>query len=208
MPISWTAAQKLKWHLWKRFEKGRITCFDTWDTVIEVLEPLVRPARWRQLKPKNIRIHTGIHLMMSHLTHQNPAIVLDWFIFEEIEAVIKMVIKGRSPHTRHVSRTHRVDLNGLAYVNTRNNLLMSWPTVRFSQEPWAHLTVNNLAQWHIKHLLADYYWFFRVLLETCRNVQETWTMNKYRRNLSRQYELFAYQKGDNGSETKKDKGRH
>ena len=29
-------------------------------------------------------------------------------IFEDNEAVIKMIIKGRSPTTRHVSRTHRV----------------------------------------------------------------------------------------------------
>ena len=30
------------------------------------------------------------------------------YIFEDNEAVIKMIIKGRSPTTRHVSRTHRV----------------------------------------------------------------------------------------------------
>ena len=30
------------------------------------------------------------------------------YIFEDNEAVIKMIIKGRSPTMRHVSRTHRV----------------------------------------------------------------------------------------------------
>ena len=34
-------------------------------------------------------------------------------IFEEDEAVIKMIIKGRSPTMRHVSRTHRVALDWL-----------------------------------------------------------------------------------------------
>ena len=34
-------------------------------------------------------------------------------IFEDNEAVIKMIIKGRSPTMRHVSRTHRVALDWL-----------------------------------------------------------------------------------------------
>ena len=50
------------------------------------------------------------------------------------EAVIKMIIKGRSPTMRHVSRTHRVALDGLfdrinlgpeiqiKYVDTKNQL--------------------------------------------------------------------------------------
>ena len=33
------------------------------------------------------------------------------YIFEDNEAVIKMIIKGRSPTMRHVSRTHRVALD-------------------------------------------------------------------------------------------------
>ena len=35
------------------------------------------------------------------------------FVFEENEAVIKMIIKGRSPTMRHVSRTHKVALDWL-----------------------------------------------------------------------------------------------
>ena len=34
-------------------------------------------------------------------------------IFENNEEVIKMIIKGRSPTMRHVSRTHRVELDML-----------------------------------------------------------------------------------------------
>ena len=34
-------------------------------------------------------------------------------IFEDNEAVIKMIIKGRSPTMRHVSRTHRVAFDWL-----------------------------------------------------------------------------------------------
>ena len=35
------------------------------------------------------------------------------YIFEDNEAVIKMIIKGRSPTRRHVSRSHRVALDCL-----------------------------------------------------------------------------------------------
>ena len=35
------------------------------------------------------------------------------YIFEDNEAVIKMIMKGRSPTMRHVSRTHRVALDWL-----------------------------------------------------------------------------------------------
>ena len=36
-------------------------------------------------------------------------------VFEDNEAVIKMIIKGRSPTMRHVSRTDRVALDWLFY---------------------------------------------------------------------------------------------
>ena len=35
------------------------------------------------------------------------------YVFEDNEAVIKMIIKGRSPTMRHVSTTHRVALDWL-----------------------------------------------------------------------------------------------
>ena len=35
------------------------------------------------------------------------------YVFEDNEAVIKMIIKGRSPTMRHVSRTHRGALDWL-----------------------------------------------------------------------------------------------
>ena len=55
-------------------------------------------------------------------------------VMEDNEAVIKMIIKGRSPNMRHVSRTHRVNLDWLffyiscdpnttiKYVNTKNQI--------------------------------------------------------------------------------------
>ena len=54
------------------------------------------------------------------------------YVFEDTEAVIKMIVKGRSPTMRHVSRTHRVALDWLfdrinldpkikiKYIDTKN----------------------------------------------------------------------------------------
>ena len=39
------------------------------------------------------------------------------YVFEDNEAVIKMIIKGRSPTLRHYSRTHRVALDWLFESN-------------------------------------------------------------------------------------------
>ena len=56
------------------------------------------------------------------------------YVFEDIEAVIKMIIRGRSLTMRHVSRTHRVALDGLfdkinidpkiqiRYIDTKHHL--------------------------------------------------------------------------------------
>ena len=44
-------------------------------------------------------------------THSGSNAML--YVFEDNEAVIKMIIKGRSPTMRHVSRTHRVALDWL-----------------------------------------------------------------------------------------------
>ena len=59
------------------------------------------------------------------------------YVFEDNEAVIKMIIEGRSPTMRHVSRTPRVALDWLFdrinldskiqinYINTKNNSQIS-----------------------------------------------------------------------------------
>ena len=56
--------------------------------------------------------------MPHFIDHVPPNINLsntrvDLLVFEDNEAVIQMIINGRSPNMRHVSRTHRVDLDWL-----------------------------------------------------------------------------------------------
>ena len=72
-------------------------------------------------------------------------------VFEDNEAVIKMIIKGRSPTIRHVSRTHRVALYWLfdrinldlkiqiKYIDTKNQLADILTTGNFTRDEWNHL---------------------------------------------------------------------
>ena len=72
-------------------------------------------------------------------------------VFEDNEAVIKMIIKGRSPTMRHVSRTHRVALDWLfdrinldskiqiKYIDTKNHLADILTKGNFTRHEWNHL---------------------------------------------------------------------
>ena len=72
-------------------------------------------------------------------------------VFEDNEAVIKMIIKGRSPTMRHVSRTHRVALDWLfdrinldskiqiKYIDTKNQLADILTKGNFTRDEWNHL---------------------------------------------------------------------
>ena len=73
------------------------------------------------------------------------------YLFEDNEAVIKMIIKGRSPTMRHVSRTHRVALDWLfdrtnldpkiqiKNIDTKNQLADILTKGNFTREEWNHL---------------------------------------------------------------------
>ena len=73
------------------------------------------------------------------------------YVFEDNEAVIKMIIKGRSPTMRHVSRTHRVALDWLfdrinldrkiqiKYIDTKNQLADILTKENFTRDEWNHL---------------------------------------------------------------------
>ena len=73
------------------------------------------------------------------------------YVFEDSEAVIKMIIKGRSPPMKHVSRTHRVALDWLfdrikldpkiqiKYIDTKNQLADILTKGNFSRDEWNHL---------------------------------------------------------------------
>ena len=73
------------------------------------------------------------------------------YVFEDNEAVIKMLIKGMSPTMRHVSRTHRVALDWLfdrinldpkiqiKYIDTKNHLADILTKGNCTRDEWSHL---------------------------------------------------------------------
>ena len=81
------------------------------------------------------------------------------YVFEDNEAVIKMIIKGRSLTMRHVSRTHRVALDWLfdrinldskiqiKYIDTKNQLADILTKGSFTRDEWNHL----LSLFNISH---------------------------------------------------------
>ena len=93
------------------------------------------------------------------------------YIFEDNEAVIKMIIKGRSPTVRHVSRTHRVALDLLfyrinldlkiqiKYVDTKNQLADMLTKSSFTLDEWSHLlrllNIMNFSMFSCSHFLSN-----------------------------------------------------
>ena len=87
------------------------------------------------------------------------------YVFEDNEAVIKMIIKGRSPTMRHVSRTHRVALDWLfdrvnldpkiqiKYIDTKNQLADILTKGNFTRDEWNHL----LNLFNISHFSSTAY---------------------------------------------------
>ena len=82
-------------------------------------------------------------------------------MFEDNEAVIKMIMKGRSPTMRHVSRTHRVALDWLfdrinldpkiqiKYIDTKNQLEDISTKGNFTRDEWNHLlTLFNISHFN------------------------------------------------------------
>ena len=88
---------------------------------------------WRKsLKNKREVCLDNVDLVPSNVRFSNQEALL--YVFEDNEAVIKMIIKGRSPTMRHVSRTERVAPDWLfdrinldpkiqiKYIDTKNQL--------------------------------------------------------------------------------------
>ena len=57
----------------------------------------------------------NVHLVPSNVRFSQQEALL--YVFEDNETVIKMILTGRSPTMRHVSRTHRVALGWLFESN-------------------------------------------------------------------------------------------
>ena len=136
-----------------------IPALDLWDLIITVLHsnssqhrhvrsnPL--QSQTRTPFPKKIFDLSNIGFVSSNANSSHKEAML--YIFEDNEAVIKMIIKGRSPTMRHVSRTHRVALDWLfdrinldpkiqiKHVDTKNQLADILTKGNFTRDEWNHL---------------------------------------------------------------------
>ena len=86
-------------------------------------------------------------LRNAHLSEKESQL----YIFEDNEAGIKMIIKGRSPTMRHVSRIHRVSLDWsfdrinldseiqIKHVDTIHQLADMLTKESFTRDEWNHL---------------------------------------------------------------------
>ena len=108
-----------------------IPALDLWDLIVSVLgnttqnhdrtrRPVVNTSEIcspphtihkRKQSRRVINDLDNVDFIHSNVQSSHQEALL--YVFEDNEAVIKMIIKGRSPTMRHVSRTHRVALDWL-----------------------------------------------------------------------------------------------
>ena len=112
-------------------------------------------AMWETLQKRNQKSQGKINVMEnfdsvpSNVQSSRQEALL--YVFEDNEAVIKMIINGRSPTMRHVSRTHTVALDWLfdrinldhkiqiKYIDTKNQLADILTKGNFTRDEWNHL---------------------------------------------------------------------
>ena len=135
-----------------------IPALDLWDLIVSVLgntiqtperpgRPVVNDKDQKSQGMTNVLNH--IDCVPSHVQSSYQEALL--YVFEDNEAVIKLIIKGRSPTMRHVSRTHRVALDWLfdrinldpkiqiKYIDTKNQLADILTKGNFTCDEWNHL---------------------------------------------------------------------
>ena len=129
-----------------------LPALELWDLIVSVLGNVSRVS---DRSGKNDSDHNKINVMKdidavpSKFQCARQEALL--YVFEDNEAVIKMIIKDRSPTMRHVSRTHRVALDWLfdrinldskiqiKYIDTKNQLADILTKGNFTRDEWNHL---------------------------------------------------------------------
>ena len=135
-----------------------ILALDLWVLIVSVLGNTIqtpeRPGRpvvndKNQRSQEMTNVFNRIDCVPSNVQSSHQEALL--YVFEDNEAVIKMVIEGRSPRMRHVSRTHRVALDWLIdcinldpkiqikYIDTKNQLAGILTKGNFTRDEWNHM---------------------------------------------------------------------
>ena len=158
-----------------------IPALDLWDLIVAVLHGntyqsnqelgnpctnLVRAAPHKlQIRKKSHGMNDdldNVDFIFSNVYFSRQEALL--YVFEDNEAVIKMIMKGRSTTMRYVSRTHRVALDWLfdrinldpkiqiKYIDTKNQLADILTKGKFTRDEWHHL----LCLFNISHFSSTY----------------------------------------------------
>ena len=119
----------------------RLPALELWDLIVSVFGSMTqtsdrtgRPVDTErsQKSQGKINVLKKIDSVPSNVQSSRQEALM--YVFQDNDAVIKMIIKGRSPTMRHVSRTHRVALDWLfdrinldskiqiKYIDTKNQL--------------------------------------------------------------------------------------
>ena len=129
-----TVLQKLKSFSRCSFTHGKYSRSHSLDLVIELFhsEPKRTDGPKRELRGNpsaiaKLNMHNSIpirdtNVIPTNIDHfpsntKNSHSSAMLYVFEDTEAVIEMIIIGRSPTMRHVSRTHRVALDWFDRIN-------------------------------------------------------------------------------------------
>ena len=144
-----------------------LPAMELWDLIISVFGSvsqisdrtgqLVSDVKKHQKSHGKINVMENICSVPSNVQSSRQKALL--YVFEDNEAVTKMIIKGRSPTMRHVSRTHRVALDCLIeliwtpkiqikYIDTKNQLADILTKGNFTRDEWNHL----LCLFNISHM--------------------------------------------------------
>ena len=116
-----------------------LPALELWDLIVSVFGNMShvsdrtgQPVNGKNKSYNKINVMQDIDSVPSNVQSASREALL--YVFEVNEAVIKMIMKGRSPTMRHVSRTHRVALDWLfdrinldpkiqiKYIDTKNQL--------------------------------------------------------------------------------------
>ena len=135
-----------------------LPALELWDLIVSALGNGSRISD-RTGKPvngehKHHKSHNEIDVMQdidsvpSNVQSANQEALL--YVFEDNEAVIKMIIKGRSPTMRHVSRTYRVALD---WLFDRKNLDPKIQ-IKYIDQLADILTKENFTRYEWNHLLT------------------------------------------------------
>ena len=136
-----------------------IPALDLWYLIVTVLHgnthqnDQVREDPYKS--PTRKKIHgkiddlNNVDFLSSNVNSSRQETLL--YVLEDNEAVIKMIFKGRSSTTRHVSRTDRVALDWLfdrinldpkiqiKHIDTKNQLIDTLTKGNFTRDEWNHL---------------------------------------------------------------------